>query len=141
MSCLFRKARPFLAFAALVSLTYTAPVSAQQTDCSNASSTVEINACEDKNYQAADAALNEAYEAALKYARSRQLEKPYDAKSFEDALVKAERAWVSFRDADCKDVMAQKWSGGTGTTSAILACMTAKTLQRTKELKEDFRDE
>ncbi len=108
-------------------------------DCNNASSTVEINFCADKDYQAADKALNAAYEAALTQIRSRgDMEKPYDTKSFEDAMRNAQRSGVAYRDAECKDLVAQEWSGGTGATAAILGCMTEKTIQRTKELKERY---
>jgi uncharacterized protein YecT (DUF1311 family) len=111
---------------------------AQTIDCANASSTVEMNFCADKDFQAADKALNEAYEAALASTKTRELEKPYDAKSFEAAMRAAQRAWIAYRDADCKDLTAQEWSGGTGTTSAVLGCMTEKTMQRTKDLKERY---
>ena len=97
-----------------------------------------MNFCADKDFQAADKALNEAYEAALASTKTRELEKPYDAKSFEAAMRAAQRAWIAYRDADCKDLTAQEWSGGTGTTSAVLGCMTEKTMQRTKDLKERY---
>jgi uncharacterized protein YecT (DUF1311 family) len=111
---------------------------AQNIDCANASSTVEMNFCADKDFQAADKALNETYEAAVASTKTRDLEKPYDAKSFEAAMRAAQRAWIAYRDADCKDLTAQEWSGGTGTTSAVLGCMTEKTMQRTKDLKERY---
>jgi uncharacterized protein YecT (DUF1311 family) len=127
--------RPFPSLSRLLlCLAFTcpgAPVSAhaQTIDCNNASSTAEMNFCADRDYQAADKALNAAYVAALTYIRSRDMEKPYDAKSFEDAMRDAQRTWVAYRDADCKDLVAQEWSGGSGASSAILGCMTEKTIQ------------
>jgi uncharacterized protein YecT (DUF1311 family) len=114
------------------------PAYAQNVDCSKASSTVEMNFCADKDFQAADKSLNAAYTAALASVKTRDLEKPYDAKSFEAALRASQRAWLAFRDADCKDLVAQEWSGGSGTASASLGCMTEKTIQRTKDLKERY---
>lgn len=111
---------------------------AQTIDCNNASSTVEMNFCADRDYKAADKTLNAAYLAALTYIRSRDMEMPYDARSFEDAMRNAQRTWVAYRDADCKDLVAQEWSGGSGASSAILGCMTEKTIRRTKELKERY---
>ena len=111
---------------------------AQNIDCAKASSTVEMNFCAEKDFNAADKTLNTAYEAALASTKGRDLEKPYDAKSFEAALRTSQRAWLTYRDADCKDLIAQEWSGGSGTTSASLGCMTEKTMQRTKELKERY---
>ena len=111
---------------------------AQTIDCAKASSTVEMNFCADKDFQAADKSLNEAYAAALASIKTRDLEKPYDAKSFETAMRASQRAWLAYRDADCKDLVPQEWSGGSGTTSAVLGCMTEKTMQRTKDLKERY---
>ncbi len=140
MSRLTKRFLEIFFFAGCACASAAIPAAAQNIDCNKASSTVEINFCADKDYQAADKALNAAYAMALKYVRSRDLEKPYDAKSFEAALKNAQRAWVAYRDADCKDLVAQEWSGGSGTTSAILGCMTEKTMQRTKDLKERFTD-
>jgi uncharacterized protein YecT (DUF1311 family) len=113
---------------------------AEAIDCTNAVSTVEMNFCGDKDYQAADKALNAAYANAVAYIRTRDLQKPYDAANFEEAMRNAQRAWVAYRDADCKELVAQEWSGGSGTTSAILGCMTEKTIQRTKELKDRYTE-
>lgn len=121
----------------LASLWNTGPALAE-IDCANAASTVEMNFCADKDYQAADKALNAAYSIAVASIRTRDMEKPYDAASFEEALRNAQRAWVAYRDTDCKDLVAQEWAGGSGTSSAVLGCMTEKTIQRTKELKERY---
>jgi uncharacterized protein YecT (DUF1311 family) len=128
----------YLAIIVLPLLLGSGSARAEKIDCTNASSTVEMNFCAEKDFQAADKTLNTAYEAALASIKGRDLEKPYDAKSFEAALRASQRAWLAYRDADCKDLVAQEWSGGSGTTSASLGCMTEKTMQRTKELKERY---
>jgi uncharacterized protein YecT (DUF1311 family) len=130
--------KPILAIVLLTLPFVAIPAHAQNIDCANASSTVEMNFCADRDFQAADKSLNAAYEAALASIKTRDLDKPYDAKSFEAALRAAQRAWLAYRDADCKDLVAQEWSGGSGTTSAVLGCMTEKTIERTKELKDRY---
>ena len=50
----------------------------------------------------------------------------------------AQRAWVAFRDAGCKGAMPMEWSGGSGTSAAVLICMREKTEARTKDLKERY---
>lgn len=124
----------------LASLWTTRPAVAE-INCADAGTTVELNFCADKDYQAADKALNAAYANAVDYIRTRgDDEKPYDTASFEEAMRNAQRAWIAYRDADCKDLVAQEWSGGTGATAAILGCMTQKTIQRTKELKDRYSE-
>ena len=107
-------------------------------DCANAMSTAEINFCSEKLLDAADAKLNEAYKKALDFVAKTEGEKPYDAKSWEEALRASQRAWVAYRDADCKGLVPMSWSGGTGTTAEVLGCMSAKTKARTQELLEMY---
>ena len=107
-------------------------------DCDNALSTYEMNACADKDFVAADALLNAAYQKALKAVPGLASEKPYDEKSWTDALRISQRTWVAFRDAECKDHIAMFWGGGTGATAQIIGCMTTKTKERTKELQDDY---
>ncbi len=108
-------------------------------DCANAMSTYEMNACADKDFTAADAELNEVYMQALKSVPSMAVEDPaYNAKSWEAALRKSQRAWVAFRDAECQGHVAMFWTGGTGATADIVGCMTEKTNARIKELKDRY---
>ena len=107
-------------------------------DCSDANSTYEQNACADKELAKADAALNAVYQKVLARIAESDQEKPYDPKSWEEALRADQRAWVAFRDADCKGLVPMFWSGGTATTAQVLGCMTAKTEARTKDLEENF---
>jgi uncharacterized protein YecT (DUF1311 family) len=103
--------------------------------CDRAVSTYELNICSDRAFQAADAKLNAAYAEALDVIRRSDQDKPYDPDAWEKALRVSQRAWVAFRDADCRDLVPMSWSGGTGTTSAVLGCMTTMTEARTKQLR------
>lgn len=103
-------------------------------DCGNAHTTVEMNFCADQDFKAADAKLNATYKTALAHIGARDLAKPYDSQSWESALRESQRAWVAFRDADCKGAVPMEWSGGTGTTTAVLGCMTGMTEARSKDL-------
>lgn len=113
---------------------------AQNIDCANAQNTIEINFCADREYAAADAALNDIYKQALAAIAKSDGEKPYDPKSWEAALRASQRAWIAFRDADCKGLEPMQWSGGTGTTGAVLGCMTQLTQERIRVLKERFAE-
>ena len=105
-------------------------------DCTNATATFELNACAEKELVKTDAAMNEVYKKVLAYVAKSEGEKPYDAKSWEDALRASQRAWVAFRDAQCKGLVPISWSGGTGTTAEVLGCMAGMTKARSKELGE-----
>lgn len=49
-------------------------------------------------------------------------------------LTKAQRIWVSLRDADC-EVDAESHKGGSGYQSVLIQCQIDKTQQRTKDFK------
>lgn len=134
---LVAKMTPLIAVALLAP--YMMAGTAAALDCSNASNTHEMNQCADRDFQAADAKLNRVYQSTLAAMRESEQSPPYDAKSWENALRAAQRAWVAYRDAECKDLVPMEWTGGTGTTVAVLGCMTEKTEQRIKDL--EGRDE
>lgn len=126
-----------LAIASLIGLALLRVVpaaAADKVDCANALSTVEMNICAGQDFERADARLNAVYADALAHVRTRDLPPPFDAKRWESALRSAQRAWIEWRDADCEALVPIEWSGGTGTTVAVLTCKTEKTEQRAKEL-------
>ena len=107
-------------------------------DCEDARNTVESNMCADKAFKAADARLNDVYGKVLAHIAEGGVEEPYDSKSWDKSMREAQRAWVAFRDADCKGAVPMEWQGGTGTTAAVLGCMTQKTETRAEELAERY---
>jgi uncharacterized protein YecT (DUF1311 family) len=109
-------------------------------DCAKAQSTYEINFCAENEFKKADAALNAAYKTALADVTASGGDKPYDRKSWEEALRASQRAWVAFRDADCRGLMPMEWQGGTGTTAAELGCMAQLTIARAKDLRDRYGD-
>jgi uncharacterized protein YecT (DUF1311 family) len=106
--------------------------------CDKAVSTVEMNICAERELDTADVKLNAEFKKAIAWIGKTGSGKPYDARSWEAALRASQRAWIAFRDADCKGLLPYSWAGGTGTTSAVLGCMSAKTKARTAEIKELF---
>lgn len=88
--------------------------------------------------QASDAKLNAVYKKVLAHIAESELEAPYDPASWEKAMRESQRAWVAFRDADCKGAVPMEWSGGSGTSSAVTGCMTEKTDARMKDLTERY---
>jgi uncharacterized protein YecT (DUF1311 family) len=79
---------------ALALLLVILPVShAAAADCGNASDQATMNACADGGFKKSDAQLNALYKQIEKRLKS-------DADTTK-LLVAAQRAWVSFRDAEC----------------------------------------
>ncbi|MGQ0457652.1 MAG: lysozyme inhibitor LprI family protein [Hyphomicrobium sp.] len=134
--------KPYTAGVALV-FALTSPVVAgddTKLDCENAMSTHDLNACAGREFETADAAMNEAYKKALAAIPSMASDPPYDAKSWEAALRASQRAWVAFRDAECQGHVAMFWTGGTGATADIIGCETEMTKARTEALKARYED-
>lgn len=81
-------ALPALAFMALSS------TAARAEDCTDAADQMSTNECADKAYKASDAELNKLYkqiEGRLK-----------DDADTRKLLIAAQKAWIGFRDAECK---------------------------------------
>ena len=107
-------------------------------DCKKATTTVEMNYCADRDYAEADRALNEAYQKALAIIGKSDGPAPYTPAQWEKELRASQRAWLAFRDADCKGLVPMEWSGGSGTTSAVLGCMIDLTKARSKALLDRY---
>lgn len=65
---------------------------AQDVDCANAQDQTSMNDCAAQSYRASDAALNKTYAALGKTVSKAGLAK----------LKTAQRAWISYRDAQCE---------------------------------------
>ncbi|EIK97665.1 hypothetical protein PMM47T1_04114 [Pseudomonas sp. M47T1] len=102
-------------------------------DCANASTTVQMTQCAALDADAAEAKLNSAYQALVK-----QLTQPDTATDkysvMRQKLQVAQRAWITFRDADCATVYQVNASGSLRGLAA-LGCKRAHAEQRTKELQ------
>ena len=86
----------------------------------------DLNICADANYRAADVALNKAYRALADRLKD-------EAPSL-SALVKAEKAWVTWRDAECGFTTAG-FAQGSIHPMLVLICMERLTQARTRQLQ------
>lgn len=131
-----RPVKPLLLVAGLLSLSVL-PALAQQpkVDCKNAQSQMEMTYCAEQDLQAADKALNAQYQSTRKVMKIWDADADADAKGAEDALLKAQRAWIAYRDAQCASYGYQA-HGGTLEPQLIYSCQADLTRARTQELKE-----
>lgn len=107
---------------------------AEDLDCKNPVTQADMTACEQARQETADKALNTQYK--ITRAALAALDKDLGADSgAEKALVKAQRAWVDFRDAECEATGFQA-RGGTMEPMLVAGCIAELTDERTKQLKE-----
>ncbi|MBO6756846.1 MAG: DUF1311 domain-containing protein [Roseibium sp.] len=91
--------------------------------------------CAEQDWQAADADLNTAYNAAMAAMRETDSYLPDNLKGAADALRSAQRAWIPYRDAACAAYGYQA-RGGSMEPMLIYACRADLTRQRTGELMD-----
>ncbi len=70
-------------------------------DCANAITTVDLNACAEKEFDNADKALNAVYKEIMADFTGPDPGNEENNKKWAEALKVSQRAWVAFRDADC----------------------------------------
>ena len=107
-------------------------------DCSQANTTIEINDCLGASERRAEVVLTAAYAQAISSARKSdsQLDGTRDQRiGYRDALIRAERAWLTYRDAHCVTI-AYTMRGGSGERTAAAACRLELTELRIKQLRE-----
>jgi uncharacterized protein YecT (DUF1311 family) len=115
-------------------------ISKAATEClETAVSTYEMGACFDTKWKAADKLLNQVYKSTVATLKKGVVEeKDLDkfSRSSEETLrrlVKAQRAWISFRDSDC-ELQGAQMLHGTGEGLVITSCLAGETLARAKEV-------
>ncbi|WP_312795712.1 lysozyme inhibitor LprI family protein [Tianweitania sp.] len=113
---------PILAFLMIAGVTGTATAQ----DCNEAPTQAEMTECAAKAYEEADRKLNETY--------GKVTSRLADLPEVKTSLTKAQRAWISFRDAECEFSNAQA-GGGTLYATLINQCLTDMTNQRIETLE------
>lgn len=115
----------------LISILFAAPLIAaaqplyKVRDCNNLVVTADIHECLSENYAAADAKLNEVYQAVM---RSRP------DQAARDGLRSSERAWIRYRDKHCNDE-AEPEAGGTIVPLVMNSCYIEETDKRIRFLQ------
>lgn len=126
------KTRRIILYALLAPLLLTAAGAKTQKErqmqpCEERGSQAEASGCAHREYQAADAELNQAYN---------RLAGILDVE--EKSLLKAsELAWIKYRDTNCTFESSQ-YKGGTMRPMIESFCLTRVTRARTAELKEQY---
>lgn len=108
-----------------------------QPDCENPMTQLDMNICAGEDFSQADAALNAVYgdvTAAMRDKDSELEELSPDLVGAVDALKKAQRAWIAYRDGHC-ELAGFEARGGSMESMLVSGCMAELTRARTKELE------
>ena len=106
-------------------------------DCDNQRYQVEMNYCAGKDYEVADVALNAQWKLTVATMRERDktIDRGYDTQpTHYDALLAAQRAWLTYRDQHCLN---EGFAARGGSMAPMLhsGCMARLTKARTAELQ------
>ncbi|KQV83738.1 lysozyme inhibitor LprI family protein [Rhizobium sp. Root1220] len=108
--------------------------SAAELNCKDPQTQTDMTLCERARQDAADKALNVQYKKTRAAMVAIDSDLEADMKGAEKALVKAQRAWIEYRDAECEAEGFQA-RGGTMEPMLVAGCIANVTDARTKELK------
>ena len=110
-------------------------------ECAKFADTYDINMCEQRQFEQADRALNAQWKLSLAAMKRRDAEPevPRTAlPSYTQALIAAQRAWLQYRDTNCR-VWGYRVRGGTAEPGREMACEISLTIDRTRELRDQVQ--
>jgi len=119
--------RLFFVFCVSVALNGQTP-DKKKDPCENPTTTVEMQECALKKYQAADVELNAAYQVLVGKIKTTGYQNG-------QRLVAAQRAWIKYRDTNA-DFEASFYDGGSIKDQIRLDALIRMTLARTKEIND-----
>jgi uncharacterized protein YecT (DUF1311 family) len=128
--------RSAFAFALLIGL--ASPASADIWNTCNASTNIEMTQCIWERFKAADAELNVVWKQVNATIAPSEFLPAEQASEWKAKLLNAQRAWVTFKEEDCRGAVAYEWFGGSGANAAIGACLYAHTSARIEDLRERY---
>lgn len=99
-------------------------------DACDSGVTLSMKICGSYRWRVQDARLNAVYKRALGKARG---------VGYEASLVKAQRAWVAYRDAVCANEGEMGAGGGTAEGLYVLSCKESLTKDRTERIEAMIR--
>ena len=109
-----------------------AVAAAPQPNCKNPQTQTDMNICSGRAFKAADTVMTRQYDIAV--GRMKQMDKGGEPTGYFAALLESQRAWLKFRDAQCR-LEGYTTRGGTAEALNVNGCLEQLTRQRTKDLK------
>jgi len=122
-----------IVFAAAFLLAPSLALSDETVDCTDPQVQIEINYCAEQAYLAADKELNAVYKKAMAAMKNIDSYLEPSQRGAADALKKAQRAWIPFRDDACQ-AEGYMVAGGSMLGQVINSCLERLTKQRIGDL-------
>jgi uncharacterized protein YecT (DUF1311 family) len=116
-----------------------AAVSLEQA-CANKASNVEITACAADFAAKVDRDLNAIWQRVLSSIDGATHLTKAQRSDWRAKLTAAQRHWVAFKTADCREPVGYEWFGGSGMSSAVSSCLAKHTQDRMQDLKARYLD-
>ena len=109
-------------------------------DCANAVAQSNMTRCAVRAYETADAALNRQWKTTLATMRRFDATPERDGRpGYADQLLKAQRAWLSYRDEHCRSA-GYAMRGGSAEPMVVASCRARLTEERTRQLAQLIRE-
>jgi uncharacterized protein YecT (DUF1311 family) len=103
-------------------------------NCINPVTQSDMTRCEVLRFEAADRAMNRQWKLTLAAERTADRSPSADGRpAYADQLLKAQRAWLAYRDEHCRSD-GYRMRGGSAEPMLIAGCRAELTEQRTKQL-------
>ena len=106
-----------------------------EANCAEPQSQLEMNVCARLGFETADKELNEAYREVRADMRKTDQFLEKRLKGAENALLKGQRAWITYRDGAC-ETEGFVFRGGSMEPFIISACKERLTRRRTEDLRK-----
>lgn len=112
-----------------------APAFAQDYNCVEPATQLDLNFCARDDFEAADMELNAVWKDARKTAKDNDDLRPGEWKGLDKALLAAQRDWIAYRDSQCGFVGSIA-RGGSMEPMLLWHCKAALTRARTSYLRD-----
>ena len=145
----FRVRRHFSALVLLAALIFSAQIARAQSQatsdpiedaCRDKTSNVELSQCMLEFATKVDRDLNALWPRVLASIDAASHLTKSQRADWRAKLTAAQKHWIAFKTADCREPVGYEWFGGTGMGGAVSTCLAKHTLDRIQDLKARYLD-
>jgi uncharacterized protein YecT (DUF1311 family) len=127
-----------LAWAAPFSFAQGTAAELPEAACAGRTSNVEITQCLGEFAAKVDRDLNSLWPRVLASIDDASHLTKAQRADWRAKLTAAQRHWIAFKTADCREPIGYEWFGGTGMSGAVSTCLAKHTLDRLQDLRQRY---